>query len=331
MSSVQLSVLVPFFISFLFRLCAALYPTQLIYEFPNGTFVENLAVRPDGSILTTLTTSPDLYLIQPSSANPNPQLIHRFVGSTSALGIIEVSPDTFQVGVTNASGLGQAAPGTSKLYQVTFPRRYSNKAKVSLTANIPNITAPNGLLALNKNKILVADSAEGLIFAVDLNTGKSNVAITDPLFATTQRLPVGVNGIKLQGNTLYFTTSAQNLLGKVNINLKTGTALSSATKIVNGLPPAVGYDDFALRDGAAYVANAAGNFIERVDLKRRQQTVLAGQINSTDIAEPTSAAFGRNGKEDVLFVTTGGGLSPPVNGNEIVGGQLVAVKLPKKY
>ncbi|KAI4157952.1 MAG: hypothetical protein LQ342_007878 [Letrouitia transgressa] len=330
MSSAQFSVLIPL-VSFLFQLCAALYPTQLIYEFPNGTFVENLAVRPDGSILTTLTTSPDLYLIQPLSANPNPQLIYRFAGSTSALGITEVSPDTFQVGVTNASGPGQAVPGTSKLYQVTFPRRYSSKAKISLTANIPNITAPNGLLTLNKNKILVADSVKGLIFAVDLKTGKSRVAITDSLFATTERLPVGVNGIKLQGNALYFTTSAQNLLGKVNINLKTGAALGPATKIVNGLPPAVGYDDFALRDDAAYVTSAAGNFIERVDLKRRQQTIVAGQINSTDIAEPTSAAFGRNGKENVLFVTTGGGLFFPVNGNEIVGGQLVAVKLSKKY
>ena len=57
--------------------------------------------------------------------------------------------------------------------------------------------------------------------------------------------------------------------------------------------------------------------------------ILAGNINSTDIAEPTSAAFGRNGKENILYVTTAGGLFFPVNGTEVVGGQLVAVLLGK--
>ena len=156
--------------------------------------------------------------------------------------------------------------------------------------------------------------------------------INDPLTATTPQLPVGVNGLKLDGRTLYFTNSAQNLLAQVDIDLKTGTARGPASKIVNGLPPAVGYDDFALdRKGNAYVTSAAGNFIERVDLRSGKQTIVAGAIDSTDIAEPTAAAFGRDGKEDILFVTTAGGLFFPVNGNTSVGGQVVAVKVGKKY
>ena len=56
---------------------------------------------------------------------------------------------------------------------------------------------------------------------------------------------------------------------------------------------------------------------------------IAGDLNSTSIAQPTSAAFGRNGDEGVLFVSTAGGLGIPVNGNEIVGGQIVAVRVGK--
>ena len=141
-----------------------------------------------------------------------------------------------------------------------------------------------------------------------------------------------MNGLKIQGHTLYFTNTAQNLLGRVEIDLQTGAARGPGSIIVNTLPPAKGYDDVALSSKSeAFVSNAAGNFIERFDLVTRQQTIIAGEINSTEIAEPMSAAFGRNGKEDILYVTTAGGLFFPVNGNQVVGGQLVAVKLGKKH
>ena len=312
---------------------AALYPTQLIYQFPNGTFVENIAVRPDGSLLTSLIIpSPDLYLIQPSSTKPNPQLVHRFENSTSVLGITEISSDTFIVAVTTlAGGPGQAAPGSSSLWRVSFSKPKSSRAKVSLFTKIPTVQTPNGLVTLNKHQILLADSAQGVVFAIDLDTGTSNIAITDPLFVNNGR-PISVNGLKILGRILYFTNTAQNILGKVPINLKTSAARGPASVVVDALAPAKGYGDFALAEtGIAYATNAAGNFVERVNLNSKQQTIIAGQINSTEIAEPTAAALGRNGKEDVLFVTTGGGLLIPVNGDEIVGGQIVAIKLGRKY
>lgn len=83
--------------------------------------------------------------------------------------------------------------------------------------------------------------------------------------------------------------------------MKTGAARSPASTIVNTLPPALGYDDFASGDqGEAFVTNNADNFIERVDLGSQRQTIVVGNINSTDIAEPTAADFGRNGREDTL-------------------------------
>ncbi|KAL8700253.1 MAG: hypothetical protein Q9201_005550 [Fulgogasparrea decipioides] len=310
---------------------AALLPTQQIYQFPNGTHVENLAVRSDGSILVTTITAPELYLIQPSSTHPNPQLIHRFNGSTSVLGITETSPDSFQVGVTNVSTL-KGVPGTGSLWTVTFPRRNTaakNEAKISLTAKLPGVITPNGLVTLNNRKILLADSAKGIVLAIDTVTGASNAAITDALLAPTAKFPIGVNGIKLRGHTLYFTSSAQTLFGKVEIDLKTGAARGPASIIAHTLPFGAGYDDFALsnKGDAAFLTNGAGNLIERVDLRSGRQSIVAGSINSTAIVGPTSAKFGRNGREDVLYVTTGGGFLSPFNRGIIVGGQLVAVKV----
>ena len=189
----------------------------------------------------------------------------------------------------------------------------------------------DSLVTLNKHKILLADSEQGVVYAIDTNTGKSNIAIRDPLFAN-KGLPTSVNGLKIRGNDLYFTNTAQNILGKVPINLKTGTARGRASVIARAIKPSKGFSDFALsttEKGIAYVTNTAGNFVERVDLRNRKQTIIAGQINSTDLAEPSAAALGRNGNETVLFVTTGGGLLIPVDG-VIVGGGVFAIQLPEK-
>ena len=310
-------------------ICTALYPTNQIYQFPNRTFVENLAVRPDGSILLSFITAPELYLLKPSSAKPNPQLLYRFDNATSTLGVTEISPDSFIVAVTTIVGAAQGVPGSSSLWQVSFAKPKSTP-RITLTTKIPNVVTPNGLVTLNKHKVLLADSAKGLVFVVDVDTGVSSVAITDPLFANNGR-PISVNGLKIRGHTLYFTNTAQNILGRVEIDLKTGAALGPASKIVDALPPGKGYGDFAVSGDIAYVTNGAGNFVERVNLRSFAQAIIAGQLNSTEIAEPTAAALGRDGKENILFVTTGGGLLAPVNGDEIVGGQVVAIKLGKKH
>ena len=315
-------------------LVSALYPTELIYQFPNGTWVENLAVRPDGSILTTIVTSPELYLIQPSSANPNPKLVHHFDGSTSLLGITETAPNAYQVVVANrTTDPIQVTPGSSSLWRVSFSAAYGHKATVSLTARLPTAGFPNGLVTLNETRVLLADSTRGVIWAIDTDTGASEVAITDPLLAPTKELSTGVNGIKIHGGTLYFTNSAQNLLGQIQIDPETGVPQGPGSIIAHVLPPSKGYDDFALNSGGdvAFLSNSASESIEYVNLKTRRQAFIAGSINSTDIAQPTAAAFGRGRASGRLFVTTSGGLYFPVKGDEIVGGQLVAVYTGKSH
>ena len=65
--------------------------------------------------------------------------------------------------------------------------------------------------------------------------------------------------------------TAQNILARVDIDPKTGLPVAPPSIIANALPPTLGYDDFAVNSkGEAFVANVAGNFIERVDAKGKQ-------------------------------------------------------------
>ena len=327
------------FFLFHLSLCTNLYPTEEIYQFPDPTVVENLAVRPDGSILTTIASAPEIYLFQPKADRPDPQLIYRFDGSNAVTGIVETSPDVFYVTVTTVNvddGVFSPVANSSQLWRISFPRRQRDKPRVQKIADLPEVQIPNGLTALASGKrLLSADAFQGLVYIIDTATGDVIAPLSDPLFDPSPDGAFGVNGVEVKGSTLYFTNGFQNVFGKIPIDPVTGIAKHPASVIARALPPAKGYDDFAIspHGDAAYVANPGGNFIEKIDLKTGKQVIVAGKVNSTEISGPTSAAFGRKGngkvKERVLYVTTSGDPGFPVDG-KTPGGQLVAVKLPKK-
>lgn len=316
-----------FLLPLLPALITALAPTHLVYEAPKGTWFENLAVRACGSILLTTTTSPDLWLINPFSPNPTPNLLHQFTPGLETLGITETTPDTFQVVVANAT------LKTNTIHTVSFPPS-SDIPQTHLAATISEAGLLNGLVTLNPTTILAADSLKGVVWAVDTPTGASRIVLSDPLMApvttptTDPNHIIGINGIKLRGSTLYFTNTAQALFAQIAIH-PNGTALRAAETIAHS-PPGTTYDDFALDTrGDAFLTTAQGNTIEEVGkggVERRG--IIAGNVNSTEIAEPTAARFGRTVEDtNVLYVTTGGGLEAPINGDEVVGGQLVGVDM----
>lgn len=302
----------------------ALAPTHLVYEFPKGTFVENLAVRRCGSILLTIVTAPDLYLIDPLSPSPKPVLLHHFDSANGLLGITETTPDTFHLVTANGSSL-TVTPGSNSIFTVAFDNG-SDTPRISLAATLPEALFLNGLTTLNPTTILAADSQKGVVWAINVVTGDSRIVLNDTLMAPTLPLSIiGINGLKLDGSTLYFTNTAKALFAKIKINAD-GTAAGKAVVIAKS-PRGATFDDFALyRHKYAFLATGPGNSIYEVAKGGMPSAIVAGNVNSTEIAEPTSAQFGRTAVDSfVLYVTTAGGLAAPINGNEIIGGQLVAV------
>ena len=308
-------------------LSVALLPTKLIYEYPNGTWCENLAVRSDGSILITSLTAPDVWLVDPHAPNPQSTLITRFTDAFVTGGITETTPDTFYVAVANFSitDFTAAPAGSVRVHRISFPDPTSYLgARVSLAATLEDAELINGMTTLNSTHVLAADTIKGVVWAVNVLTGTSSILMSDPLMTSPagSKIP-GLNGLKIYNGTLYFTNSAQRIFGKIAMN-PDGTAAGPGVIVAQAQQ--TDFDDFAMNaQGEAFLVNGPTDAVSTVQ-QNGVQTVIAGQAGSTEIGEPTAAQFGRTLLDnDVLYVTTAGGLGEAIGGTQVIGGQLVAV------
>ncbi|KAI9680265.1 MAG: hypothetical protein M1822_007264 [Bathelium mastoideum] len=298
-----------------------------IHQFQKGSWCENLAPTPDGKVLVTRFDAPELYLIDPSSPSlDNAQLVANLSDATALLGITPISPNVYAFGVSNASD-----PETSKAsntYSIWRADLTTATPQISKVADVPALLG-NGVTTLPgvADVILIADSYGGTVWHLNLATGASSVAINNTAFISpsTDELPFGVNGILVDGDYLYYTNSGRGIFGRVPIDSTTGAAVGPFCVLTSNIT----YDDFALRDGVAYLASGVLNEIIRVDLAQNDTvTVFAGAPNSLMVPGATSLRFGTAPQtKDTLYVSTNGGQEAPINGSLVVGGGLLAFEL----
>ncbi|KAK8001700.1 hypothetical protein PG991_013922 [Apiospora marii] len=343
---------------------AARPPTPFVttlYQYPLGNWIENIAVRASGELLLTLLNTPHVDQIDPSLTNPTPVHVHDFAGvpkAASVFGIAEIDPDVFAVAVGNYSMKTGAEPGSWGVWRLDLKENDADKgpeAHVRLIADMPEALLLNGMSSLpgssrggrsptadtadleRPSDILVGDLQQGLIYHVDTVTGSYHVAINDTLTVAEPKQPftnlVGVNGMHTDpadDSNLYFANTGQDIFAKVAIDRATGAATGKAEVVASIMDAnTMQYDDFAIRGNDVYLVTGSGNSIEQLclaDGKPRGRVILAGNLNSTEIAEPTACAFGRTPADaHVLYVVTAGGLASPINGTVTVGAQVLAL------
>jgi len=292
------------------RLChTQSIPLNLLYQFPTipYTNIENLAVRTRvGTLLLNTVTGPLQYELNPSTgAAPAVTASLNGRGPESLIGIAETYPgsDVFIVSAGNFSygpqvpGGVAGVPGSFSAWRFDYT---SGKAVTTQIAAIPEANSLNGLAVLNENTVLIVDSGLGAIWAVDTTTGVHTIAIQSPLWLPTPYFSLGINGIKIRGNTVYWTNSAFGTFGKVQVN-KDGTA-AGPVEVIASAPTGLSFDDFALDwQGNAWVAGPP-NALIKVGIANGNVEVVAGGGTNQTLVGPTSVALNRC----TLYVATGG-------------------------
>lgn len=286
--------------------------------------------RSNGQIMATDLYRGNVYLVTPPSQAAAPPIVAHFGNNTAVSGIAELEHDVFYVQGIAGSNLDQFSfpANTSSVWRIDM-RRYEStgKAQVNKVADIPKIWLPNGMSALSKRlgTILIADTYNGLIWRLNVRTGIYDVAIDHPIIKSIpgSNPPFGVNGVRIVGNTLYFSSFNQGVIGTFPIDLKTGHATGGPHIISKN---AISVDDFAIgKDGSVWFASPILNKVSRVYPNGTIQT-----ISSDQLAGPVAAKFGRTQKDkNKLYISTNGQITS-ANGTLLQSdGQIVYIDTSK--
>ncbi|KAK4501509.1 hypothetical protein PRZ48_007318 [Zasmidium cellare] len=312
---------------------------KTVYQFPNETWVENLAIRPNGKILATLIGSPDLWQIDPKSKDA--QLITSFPNATSTLGIAEVREDFFAVAVGNWSYVTfSTTPGSYSIWTIDLSAATTSQpcGRVVKITDVPQAGFLNGLCSVpgQPDTVLVGDSDKGVIYQINLARRSSSIWLDDPAFKpnTTVAAQLGINGIHSHGGYLYFVNSfLRPTIGRVPIN-KHGKPAGPVERVIDQSPWPSNTgdhgDDFAFdKDGNMWVTADPSNLLVKVNVAKRTSVIVAGGLNDRNIAGDTAAAFGRtNEDENVLYITTNGGIAYPRK-TGVEGGKIAALDISR--
>ncbi len=260
-------------------------PTRTIASYPAGTFLENLAEGPDGTLLVTSYFDRTV-LSWDGTAAPVP------------FAVLDVHP----VGVlVRDDGIVLTAHGTSFAAGPAFTQTnafavLSRTGGVVRTIPAPDALFLNGLVEVAPGRILAADSLAGRIWSLDLASSAITEWLADPLLTTdpdaTGQSP-GANGLKIHDGWLYVSNSSWQALYRVALD---GAEAGGALEPFAATGP---IDDFAFMADGTIVAASHGASLIGIDADGAVSTLESAGCDGCTSVLP----FGPEG--ELVVLTTG--------------------------
>jgi putative intracellular protease/amidase/sugar lactone lactonase YvrE len=272
----------------------AIVSAQVIAEFPVNTFLENIAIDPQGTLFITSYEEGKLYRVTPDGECSEFASIDGTVAGIA----INSSGDLFVAGVNGK------VP--------TIFRIHSTGAVESLVT-LPEAIFLNGMTPFPSNSqgkgehYWVADSYKGAIWNVDVSTRTAEIWIQDDRLARTDtRNPFpAINGIKVYQNSLFASNTERQQLIRIPI------LEDDAPGIPEVVLTNVNLDDFAFDlHGNLYGTTHVYNSVIRISADQKVTIIAKAEQGMTG---STALAFGRTERDRTsVYVTTNGGMSLPL-------------------
>jgi hypothetical protein len=293
----------------------------VVAEFPQHFFLENIAVREDGSILISVANRNELWLVPaPGEALPvKPLLLHTFDFNASF--IVEWKPDRFLVGVADVYRTHE-----SWIYELDM-RGWTegNAVQPRLVLQLPEPKSGlNGACMLAPN-VLIAAGMANVLWRVDLAEDGAASARVWLQHDSMKNRPgekkpeqPGTNGVRYAAKSgyLYYTTTSQQMMLRVRVDPDKLSPADLPEFIAGGRE----WDDFIIdeTEQLAYVTTHRENTIDLVRLQpdgnRAGRTVIAGDPFTENLVGPSSGAWPRPTADDgrtAYFISDGGTAQPP--------------------
>jgi hypothetical protein len=265
----------------------------ILHEYPPGTWVNHVLVRPNGHLLLTLFDRPEVHTYDPSKGDTVPPVVAaRLPNNMRINAVTEFEADKYAI---LASIPGEEANRRATLFVLTMSGTPDGVPRLELRTIVEEAESIVDLVAINSTTLLAA--SEGAIHGIGVRSGLNRPLWTDPTM-----IP-GINAVKFRPPYVYYVNGQAGRFARLPFDLPTLEALAPAEVIVDGVP---GITDVALAPWTGtegYLLNFEQNMISRVNNVAAVDTILTG------VRGPTSAAFGRlAGTSKTLYVVTG---APP--------------------
>lgn len=218
------------------------------FTFAGAKQPENIRPRLNGQLLVTVSTAPELYQINPFQ-NQTGTIVHSFEGYTSLWGIVELEPDTFHVIASNCTSAPQyfGFQGSVSIFKVDLrgisePASAQEVIRVFKVLDIPQAQLLDGFAIVNQSSrglLISGDAQTGSLYLIDLKKYAATVVLQDQLLKGTSDessaglAHIGINGLKIYGDDLYFTNTAKGFYGKVALDLVTGKPVGHPRILAN--------------------------------------------------------------------------------------------------
>jgi hypothetical protein len=261
---------------------------KTLASFPNGTFLENLTVAADGSIIFTSYFGKSLQrLADGELQEPLASL------DVYPVGIIAVADGYVVTAHGKAFTDAPAFLNTNKILLL------SKDGRVRQTIDTPDARFLNGLVAISSRRVLIADSVRGVIWAFDPSSGMITPWLEDEtltLDPATQPFRPAANGLKIHRGTLYVSNSSRGTIHRIAIDAK-GNASAKPQLLVQSGP----VDDFAIDNDGTVYASTHGDRLLKISPVGAVTAILdEGCDGCTSVAIVSKGA-----KRTLLILTTG--------------------------
>ncbi|KAF7596501.1 hypothetical protein BBP40_001373 [Aspergillus hancockii] len=312
-------------------------PERLLHHWPNGTWVENIAVRPNGNLLLTTSTPNGTvwHVKEPWADAAEVELAYNFDQWVDRLiGIGETTPDKYIVVGSRFYSPGAFSSHVERTFAAMELDFTQEPPAARLVAWMPDAALLQGVAALpwNRSTVLISDQyvlrpryeqvdwtpSPGQIWLLDTQTGAHELVMTNYAEMNTTYAhgeDVGINGIRFLGNELYWVNQDTGGIYRVEIQ-ENGYPVPPAVPEVVSVVQSQLWDDFAFGPGDSDLLWATGlNAVYAVSMKNGTAVVVdgVGTSNNLSFPGPTSCQFGRTAHDSNILYVTGNLYSVPEN------------------
>ncbi|MDZ7953041.1 gluconolactonase [Nostoc sp. DedQUE09] len=282
-----------------------LAPAKVIASFPVNTFLENLAIAPDGTIFVTNHEVGEIVRISPDG---NQQIHATVEGKVSGLAF--------------AANGGLVATGWNA-DSIPVVSLVANDGTVETLLKLPDAIFLNGITPFSNTQYLTADSYRGAIWLIDVAQPRTSIWLEHPMLArsNSENIIPAANGLKRFGDFLYVSNTEKMLLLRIPVD--TANRPGEPEIFVEQ----TNIDDFAFDvEGNLYGATHIYNSVVRIASDR--STTIIAQAEAGVIGS-TAVAFGQtqSDRTAIYVVTNGGMFLPPPTG--VVPANVVRLEVGK--